>query len=61
VRKLLDQAKLSNYSLYKIYRQLKKGTNSDVLFTLLQQDSSNDPETTEILEIIGGFLANPPK
>jgi len=57
LRRLIEQAKLNNYSLYKAYRLLKQSSSSDVLLTMLLQDSSNDAKTTEVLEVIESCIA----
>jgi hypothetical protein len=52
IRKVIDQAKLSNYQLYKSYVVLRANSNCDVLLSLLMKDITNDATTTEVLEVI---------
>eukprot|EP00026_Physarum_polycephalum_P007961 Phypoly_transcript_08034.p1 GENE.Phypoly_transcript_08034~~Phypoly_transcript_08034.p1 ORF type:complete len:466 (+),score=80.75 Phypoly_transcript_08034:115-1512(+) len=52
IRKVIDQAKLSNYQLYKSYVVLRANSNCDVLLNLLMKDITNDATTTEVLEVI---------
>jgi hypothetical protein len=52
VRKLVDQAKLNNYSLYKVYSLLLNDSNGDVLMNLLLKDITNDSAASEVLEVI---------
>jgi len=51
-RKIVDQAKVNNYSLYKAYTGFQGNANCDVLLNLLLKDITNDSTTTEVLEVI---------
>jgi len=56
IRKIIDQAKLSNYLLYKSYLVLRSNNNCDVLLSLLMKDITNDITTTEVLEVISEYI-----
>jgi len=55
IRKLVEQARMDHYALYKAYLYLKKNPNKDVLLVLLLKDS-NDKEAKEVLEVIYNYL-----
>jgi hypothetical protein len=52
LKKIVDQAKLNNYALYKAYTGFLGHPNCDILLNLLLKDVTNDYTTTEVLEVI---------
>ena len=56
LRRLVEQAKMNNYALYKSYTMLKKNSASDVLLTMILQDKS-DVNTQEVVQVIQAFFA----
>jgi len=61
LRRLIDQAKMNNYALYKTYRFLRASNNSDVLLSLLIQESANDANGSEVLDVIEKSLQSLPQ
>jgi hypothetical protein len=58
IKRIVNDAKMDNYSLYKAHRALQKSGNHDVLLALLHSDETNaveDQDFKDILQVLSEY------
>jgi hypothetical protein len=56
MKKIIHEARIDHYALYKAYLYLKKNNNRDVILVSLLKESVNNDEVREVLEVIYNYL-----
>jgi len=56
IKRLVGEAQLDHYALYKAFLYLKRNNNKDVLLVALLKENAKNKDAREVLEVIYNSL-----